>query len=213
MGNEQYDPLFGGINYEQRLRGPAMPAAAEAQAKAQLDSIIAMIERLEHARECHGRFGENCELKSGTIYAGLNLYDDGASNCTQDEWNQYHNKDAALEAIQEHPLSVLVRSGWYSMDGKEMGTKEPVEYEILLCTGGPAVRIQGDLDNYGQPKDARLEYQDWGTPWTEYRYTYQYTSENCPGRPCSNVCDHVGIPPSNHVDTLLTYAQQFYFGD
>jgi hypothetical protein len=30
-------------------------------------------------------------------------------------------------------------------------------------TGGPAVRITGDLADYGEPETASIEYQDWFT--------------------------------------------------
>jgi hypothetical protein len=61
---------------------------------------------------------------------------------------------------------------------------------ILLCTGGPAVRVFGTLDEHMQPDSARLEYQDWFTPWAPY------------------VC-----PTEAESDALLTYCQQFYFGE
>lgn len=61
-------------------------------------------------------------------------------------------------------LSVLVRSGW-EKPGKDL---EAAEYELLLCAGGPAVRIRGDLDEHKERYSARLEIQDWGTPWVPY---------------------------------------------
>src|SRR5690606_36741655 len=60
-----------------------------------------------------------------------------------------------------------VRSGW-TQPGAEM---EAEEYRILLCTGGPAVQIVGDLNRYNEPESARLQYQDWFTPWTDYPTT------------------------------------------
>lgn len=71
---------------------------------------------------------------------------------------------AVREEIENLPLEVLVRSGWLR-PGEAM---EPVEYQILLTTGGPAVRIVGDLGRYGEPTTAVLQYQDWGTPWAVY---------------------------------------------
>ena len=59
------------------------------------------------------------------------------------------------------PLSVLVRSDWAS-PGCDL---QPAEYEILLCTGGPAVRMRGDLSDYGEPDTVCLEYQDWFASW------------------------------------------------
>lgn len=95
------------------------------------------------------------------------------------------DREEAEQAISEDPLSVEVRSGWHSLGE----TLEASEFAILLCTGGPAVRILGELDDNNEPSRAWLEYQDWGTPWTEK-----------PNRP-------------GDMDTLLTYCQQFYFGE
>lgn len=78
------------------------------------------------------------------------------------EWEDY---DDAYQAVMEDPLSVEVRSGWQPR-GEIL---ESSEYMILLCTGGPAVRIVGDLDKYGEPANARLEHQDWFESWREYR--------------------------------------------
>jgi hypothetical protein len=77
---------------------------------------------------------------------------------------EFENQDAVRERIEEGPLSVQVRSGWYAPGGEQ---DKPEEFEILLSTGGPALRILGDLDNYGQPNRPRLQYQDWFTAWTE----------------------------------------------
>jgi hypothetical protein len=69
------------------------------------------------------------------------------------------------EEIQDSPLSLQVRSDWSNLGGE----LEPAELCILLSTGGPALRIVGTLGRFNCPEDCRLEYQDWGTPWTEYR--------------------------------------------
>lgn len=79
--------------------------------------------------------------------------------------------DEALEKLQENPLSILYRSGWES----DTSDLSPSEFEILLCTGGPAVRIRGELDHHGSPSNAYVEYQDWNTPWTEVG-SYQSTA-------------------------------------
>jgi len=96
--------------------------------------------------------------------------------------------DAVRERIQEGPLSVEVRSDWHA-PGDEGDASKPAEFCILLSTGGPALRICGDLNEHGQPSRAYLQYQDWGTPWTDY------------------------FPGSGSGDVLLTYCQQFYFGE
>ena len=93
--------------------------------------------------------------------------------------------DERMEAMLSNPLSVLIRSGWHAVGSEDMYT--PIEYELLLCTGGPAVRIIGTLDEHNQPETAELQYQDWGTPWTEYTLTKKQT------------------------ETLIEYAQYFYF--
>jgi len=86
----------------------------------------------------------------------------------------------------EDPLSVEVRSDWHSpgADDDECG-----EYNILLCTGGPAVRIVGDLNKWKEPESARLEYQDWFTPWENYYLN------------------------GNDEEKLVAYARCFYFGE
>jgi hypothetical protein len=99
--------------------------------------------------------------------------------------------DDAQEAIQEAPLSVEVRSDW-SFPGK---VAEPVEYQILLSTGGPALRITGKLGTHGEADTADLEYQDWGTPWTRYHPAH--------GEPLFD----------SHNADVLTFAQQFYFAE
>ncbi len=71
--------------------------------------------------------------------------------------------EAARDAIHQSVLSVLVRDGW-----REVGKKSSAEeFEILLTTGGPALRIRGELDMGDEPKEyPSLEWQGWGTPWT-----------------------------------------------
>lgn len=102
-----------------------------------------------------------------------------------EDGEEYDGQDAE-EAIQEDPLEVSVRADWHS-PGDEQDVD--LEYKILLCTGGPAVRIVGDLGRWKEPDNARLQYQDWGTGW-ETLYT-----------------------DDEEDDALLTYARQFYFGE
>lgn len=96
------------------------------------------------------------------------------------------DEDQVRERIQESPLSVEVRGGWHAPGAEDDG---PEEFMILLSTGGPALRIVGDLDEHCQPTRARLEHQDWFKPWTEYI---------CTGE------DH---------DALMAFVNCFYFGD
>jgi hypothetical protein len=73
------------------------------------------------------------------------------------------SREDAEQRIMEDPLSLQVRSGWCS--SKE--DMEPEEFELLLSTGGPAVRIIGEIDR-GQASKPRLQVQDWFKPWTNY---------------------------------------------
>ena len=158
---------------------------ARKQARAKLDSIVEMVDRLEHCQDCTG--DEDCQAKDEDILSGLGLWSKDTKPPTDEEREQYHDEDEARERIQENALSVEVRADWHQPGGEDT---KPTEYKILLCTGGPAVRIIGDLNEYQEPETARLEYQDWFTPWEKYRDT---TSEE--------------------DDKLLTYARQFYFGE
>lgn len=67
-----------------------------------------------------------------------------------------------IDEMMERPLSVQIRSPWYTPSEK---VPAPAEYEILLTTGGPALRVWGELDNYGGVSSAELQMQDWGVPW------------------------------------------------
>ena len=157
---------------------------AKDQAKAQLESIVEMVKRLEHAGKCDG--GEDCELTDQEIYAGINLFYREGDEASEEDRENYHDEEQARQAIEEGPLSVEVRSGWHD-PGRD---RIPTEYMILLCTGGPAVRIVGELNQYQEPETARIEYQDWFTPWEAYDGT-----------------------SSGEDNALLTYARQFYFGE
>lgn len=121
---------------------------SERQARAQLDTLIEMVQNLE----------------------------------SDDD----DKRDAALQTIHENALSIEVRTDWYLPGTND---NKPTEYCILLCTGGPAVRIIGDLSEHGEPETATLEHQDWFTPWKEYNTT---TEEEA---------------------AMLRYASTFYFGE
>lgn len=124
-----------------------MPSNSENQAKAQLESIIEMVDRVKRARN-------------------------------------YDKREEAIDLIMNDPLEIATRSGWVSTTDD----MHPEEYMILLCTGGPAVKIVGDINDYGEPETAHLFHQDWGTPWIEYRVDRE------------------------QEDYLMEYARNFYFG-
>ncbi len=70
------------------------------------------------------------------------------------------DRESAEERLREDPLSVRIF-------GERVAGEWAVDrVEILLTTGGPAVRIMVDVDC--EPCRAWLEVQDWGKPWTQY---------------------------------------------
>jgi hypothetical protein len=95
--------------------------------------------------------------------------------------------EEAEQTIHEDPLSVEVRTDWYTLD--QDSDKKPAFYRILLCWGGPACQVVGDLSEHGEPETAKIEYQDWGTRWTEYRLNRE------------------------EEEIVLTYARCFYYGE
>ena len=130
------------------------------QARLQFETVKALVERIRHIEEegCGGL----CLISDEQLRAGLNLHE--TEDITDEDFEDYHDQEQAREAVQNDPLEVAVRSGW-EQPGAEL---EPAEYYILLCTGGPAVRITGALDEHGEPVTARLEFQDWFTYWERY---------------------------------------------
>ena len=157
---------------------------ARDQAKAQTESIAAMVARREHCRGCDGEWmdfldvGGDCDLTDKEIREGINV----APGITEEERQAYHNGEDARQTILEHPISVKVRSGWTTPGGD----MEPAEYSILLCTGhDAAVRVQGNL-SLGQPVTAYAEHlgwsvrDGWDTTWT--RYDPPHPADWTPGR-------------------------------
>ena len=91
-----------------------------------------------------------------------------------------------LDEANEKNDSKLADEIQTEIDESSYGANVTKVYEITLAGGGPAVRITGELDEHDEPYTAVLEYQDWGTPWTELR--------------------------TANIDTLLRYARTHYFG-
>jgi len=140
-----------------------------------------MDEKIEKMLETTGKCTLSClvEMIDG-------LHEARKDGTTEHEGEQV-DEEGMREYIQEDPLEVSVRGGYHS-PGDEEGAKA-TEYLILLGTGGPASRIVGDLDQYGEPENARLQVQDWFLPWTD-------------------------VPTSSEEDEkLLDYASCFFFGE
>jgi hypothetical protein len=158
---------------------------SETQARAQLESIQELVaaltcdyDRLAELRRQRDHW-EDDHGDDRNWPAAMELADleEAAGDCT--------DEDDARQRIEEDALSVEVRSDWHTPGGDA----DAAEYQILLCTGGPACRIIGELDGYGQPNTARIEHQDWFKPWTNYPLT------------------------AEEQETVLEYARCFYFGD
>lgn len=137
---------------------------SEKQALAQYESIANMIAAYDFA-ENHTKV----DLTDEDEVAELDEEDRDELNRLLEETDfsaeDLSDPDTIRERIEEDPLSVEVRSDWYTPCDKD--GQKPSEYKILLCTGGPAVRIIGELNEHGEPDSARLQHQDWFTPWTE----------------------------------------------
>ena len=97
------------------------------------------------------------------------------------------DEDAFQDYIQRNALDSGVRDSGFWAPGT---TPDPDEYMVLLSTGGPAVRIYGDLGIHGEPSTALIQQQDWFTPWKTVHDTTDEEDE-----------------------ALLWYAQTFYWGD
>lgn len=172
---------------------------ARQQAVWKLEGIKEMMGRLAHSDECDGD-EDSCDSSfiRKEIISQVGVEDEEYQLLWEHpelDFDSYHNHDAALKAITESPLSVEVRSSWVPV-GQSMDDPGAAEYCILLCTGGPAVRIVGELGRYSEPETARIEYQDWGTPWTEMGNTAE-----------------LSMTYSEMETTLMAYARQFWFGE
>lgn len=160
------------------------------QAGAQLESIVEMVAalncdfaRLETLENAMADWNEDSTVQPWSI---ANPDDAAELAALRAAAGECKSQDEANEAIQQDPLSVLVRAGWHTPGTIDV---TPEEFEILLCTGGPAVRIRGELDNALQPFVMWIEYQDWGTEWTRYA-------------------------TSDEQDrALITYCNCFFFGE
>jgi len=89
------------------------------------------------------------------------------------------------ESILNSALSVEFRSGWTSNPNE----LEIEEFKILLTWGGPALRVIGELNQYKEPENIKMQFQDWGTFWTDFEIT------------------------ENQQEALNWFCNCFYFGE
>ena len=130
----------------------------------------------------------NCVGQLETIKELYRNYQEAESN------DDYEAQDAIREEALNDALSVEFRSGW-SANSEDMKAEE---FKILLSWGGPACRIIGKLDQYNQPTDIEIQYQDWGTPWENLVLNPHYADLN--------------INITNDAEALEWFCNCFYFG-
>lgn len=176
-------------------------ANARAQAKAQYESIYEMVaaleldwdrmnelreERQSLALDADNAIGVKTHLKAKSALEDWD--DDNGEELKNmlEAKGDIKDRDEAERRIQEDALEVQVRGDWHT-PGDEEGN-EPVEFYILLCTGGPACRIMGELGQHNEPTRAWMQFQDWFTPWVDYFGDDTFTVDQ---------------------DVLLTYCRQY----
>ena len=135
--------------------------------------------QLETIKELYREFKKQEDLEAWDC--GSNVYN----------WTS----EGIREKAQDEALSVEFRSGWSS----NLESMEPEEFKILLSTGGPACQIIGKLDQYKQPTDIEIQYQDWGTPWEPLQLNSTYADES------PNI--------TSDYEALEWFCNCFYFGE
>ena len=166
---------------------------AERNARSHVEVIrhdIAALEALEQAKPLDSDEAreEGEKVLGGRINGTRNLYaiyevdgvryrltwdsmDDDPVEYVSDPYTLDHDGEAHTDPddlrdrLMGQALEIGVRSDWVD---PMRGTFEPTEYLLLLTTGGPALRITGELDISNEPATLRLQHQDWGTAWTDY---------------------------------------------
>lgn len=160
---------------------------SEQQADAQLSSIREMVAALECDYDRLEELQEERDELESAAQDPESAEETAAADKAMVDWDDLNGEeladlvkagtldgeiidaDKARQRIEEDALSVEVRSDWHT-PGAEVEDGDG-EYCILLCTGGPAVRIIGNLSG-NEPTSASLEHQDWGTAWTERYLTH-----------------------------------------
>tara|TARA_B100000287_G_scaffold85292_1_gene77873 strand:+ start:378 stop:818 length:441 start_codon:yes stop_codon:yes gene_type:complete len=134
----------------------------------------------------------NCMNQLESIKENYRNYKEAESN------DDYKAQDEIRESVLNSALSVEFRGGWYSSP-ESIADLKPEEFKILLSWGGPACRVIGDLDQYNQPTDIEIQYQDWGTSWENLQLNPHYAGLNV------NITDD--------IEALEWFCSCFYFGE
>jgi len=114
-------------------------------------------------------------------YENFNYIENLNVTCDED----YEKQEKIKESILNSALSVEFRSGWTSNPNE----LEIEEFKILLTWGGPALRVIGDLNQYKESENVKMQFQDWGTCWTDFEIT------------------------ENQQEALNWFCNCFYFGE
>lgn len=148
---------------------------AESQARAQVASIVDMVaaldvdyDRLEELRDERDALREEFDALPENTGVDFDRWVRSQDRLTSEECDELTeleeqagdcaDADDAQQRIYDDALSVEYRSDWQS-PGEDL---TPAEFRIVLCTGGPHVEIQGEMDN-GDVTRVRVLYKDWGT--------------------------------------------------
>ena len=120
-----------------------------------LDALVIDQEIVEW---CWGRHNEPRELCMD-CRARMKELGWGSEHISPDEL-----AEAITEELRDEPLEIT--------SCLETGDRlDPGTFELLLCTGGPAMRVVGRVNRYGEGCDAVVQWQDWFKPWTSFQAT------------------------------------------
>lgn len=180
---QQAAAQLGGI--KEMVRAMEQETAAEDYVSAlSIEQCTALLNEAEiDIKELDGDLSENDQLVRAREMVAENM--SGRFPSIEPDDFEF-DADTARERILEDALEVTVRADWHAPGESP---EKPSEFCILLCTGGPAVRLLGDLNEHGEPDRVYMQHQDWGTGWQEF------------------------ITTGDDNAALLTYARQFYFGE
>lgn len=137
-------------DWVQDVGAPAYASIAEMVAALECD-----YERMEELRDERDNW-------TASTWATENPDDDKELKDLEDAAGECESREEAKQRIEEYPLSLRI------FNERVGGEWTADRFELLLSTGGPAVRIMGELDGNTEPYRAWLEVQDWYKPWTQY---------------------------------------------
>lgn len=127
---------------------------SEEQARLLLNSILAMMRRLDHIARCQD---PGCGLSDMEILDGLYLRETGRP-ATESERVKYHNEEDAFSTIRQAYLRLQMFP-----DGS---------YELLFRYAANSYgRIVGELSRHYTPVFAKYEYLDNTAGWRHYQLT------------------------------------------